>query len=227
MAYNYLQFKGRINAGIKGKIGMLVNARETINAAIREVVSDCDLRTTRRRVLLSPVLSDDTFDYVAVADLKDYGIINLIPDSNSVRSDLRLVPSEEIRRRREVGTMAIEDNDLGRTILIASNNSNAGGIGYDVQYYSKFPWYIEDPNDPDEIIRKENSEEGEYFLVLDSTEFDMAVQKGIELAGGEVDEFDASDRAAKKYEQMKKRYYMNNPSEAMSIISTYADFIKM
>jgi hypothetical protein len=227
MAYSYLQLKSRINGGIKGKIGILVDERETINAAVREVLSGCDLRSSRRRTLLTPILSEDTLDYVAVADLKDYGIINLIPDSSTVRADYRLVPSEEIRRRKEVGTMAIEDNDLGRTILIASGGSNANGIGYRVQYYSKYAWYITDPNDLDEIIRQENSKSNDDKLILDTTEFDMVVQKGIELAGPEVDEFDASDRAAEKYRVMRDEYYKNNPSEALSIISTYADFLSM
>jgi len=88
-------------------------------------------------------------------------------------------------------------------------------------YYSKFPWqtsagsYIE------------NSTVDSDLLNVDLTEFNLMVDKGVELAGPEVDEFDASDRAARRYAINKKKYEMANPSEALLIIETYADFIKM
>jgi len=40
--YTYANFKTRVNAGIKNKIGILVSDRDTLNQAARTVISDID-----------------------------------------------------------------------------------------------------------------------------------------------------------------------------------------
>lgn len=387
MAYTYSQLRGRINGGIKGKVGILVGDRELINSVARQVTADVDLRSMRRRTPMSPNLFSKVFEYLAPTDIKDYGIINITPQTQAKAPDYRLVPSEEFRRRQDSTTMAIEDFDLGRKILVnaAVNDSmltispldsttsgggtwagfgdgtnlradtdqyvsEGGSLRWDIsaaagttagivntavnsynmtdylqgngaafvwvyitsitnltnfiirlgdsasvyyqkttttqsdgtafvagwnllrfdltslttsgtpsittsryvaiymtktaakvsetdyrfdsivlrrgvvnrlQYYSKYPWVSAAGT------RLENSTANDDVLTADTTEFELYVMKGIELAGQEVDEFDASDRAAKKYEIAKKSYCFNNPSEAQTMISIYADFIKM
>ena len=43
--YTRAQYKSRINAGIHGKIGMLVSDEDTMNEAARQVVADAHLRS--------------------------------------------------------------------------------------------------------------------------------------------------------------------------------------
>jgi len=387
--YTYSNLKTRINAQIKGKIGVLISDRDLINQASREVVSDIDLRSTRRKSQLSPPLFMDIFEYVCPTDLKDYKIINVEPQTDRKRVAYTLVPFEEFGRRRDANTIAISDANFIRTVLVNADFAvsdkvatistmdsltagggtwalfgdgtnltadadnyvrGSGSINWDISaaagttagiqnsglstfdltdylggngsafvwtyitsttgltnfiirlgsssgayyqkttttqadgtafvvgwnllrfdltslttvgsptntagvfvaiymtktagkvsetdyrfdnlllkkgeihnlfYYSKFPWqtsagsYIE------------NSTVDSDLLNVDSTEFNLMVDKGVELAGPEVDEFDASDRAARRYAINKRKYEMANPSEALLIIETYADFIKM
>jgi len=387
--YTYSNLKTRINAQIKGKIGVLISDRDLINQAAREVVSDIDLRSTRRKSQLSPPLFTDIFEYVCPTDLKDYKIINVEPQTDRKRAQYVLTTYEEFGRRRDANTIAISDANFIRTVLVNADFAvsdkvmtistmdsltagggtwalfgdgtnltadadnyvrGSGSINWDISaaagttagiqnsglstfdltdylggngsafvwtyitsttgltnfiirlgsssgayyqkttttqadgtafvagwnllrfdltslttvgsptntagvfvaiymtktagkvsetdyrfdnlllkkgeihnlfYYSKFPWqtsagsYIE------------NSTVDSDLLNVDLTEFNLMVDKGVELAGPEVDEFDASDRAARRYAINKKKYEMANPSEALLIIETYADFIKM
>jgi len=96
--YTYSNLKTRINAQIKGKIGVLISDRDLINQAAREVVSDIDLRSTRRKSQLSPPLFTDIFEYVCPTDLKDYKIINVEPQTDRKRAQYVLTTYEEFGR---------------------------------------------------------------------------------------------------------------------------------
>lgn len=386
--YTRTYLKARLNARIKGKIGVLADANETCNEAVRFVVGDIDIRSMRRQTPLSPPLFKNIFEYVCPNDLKDYKIIDIDPQTDRRQNAYELVPFEEFGRRRDLNTVAISDNDFIRKILVNahwvngidttistldtvtagggtwvafgdgtnltadSDNyvrengsinwdiSGAGGttagiqntglanfdltsflggngsvfvwhyitsvtnitnlilrIGssssnyyqktvtsradgtafangwnlirfdltslttvgspvnascnfvaiymtktsgkinetdyrfdslilkkgeiHNVVYYSKFGWQSSSG------AYKENSTTDTDLLNVDTTEFGLMLEKAVEIAGEEVDEIDASNRAAKRYGEMKKSYTMSNPSEAKLMISTYADFIKM
>jgi len=92
---------------------------------------------------------------------------------------------------------------------------------HNVVYYTKYPWQSSSGT------YKETSTADSDLLNVDTTEFDLVLEKAVEIAGEEVDELDASNRAAKKYAEKKKAYMMANPSEAKFMISTYAEFIEM
>lgn len=385
--YTYTFFKSRINAKIKGKIGILVNPRDTLNEIARQVYADVDLVSARRRTALTPNLFTRIFEYASPTDLKGYGIINVEPQTDRARLAYTLVPSEEFYRRRDPDTIAISDadfikkilinstqptNDLG--IMIASFDATTSGgssawtavgggtniradsddyvrenaslrfdlsasavatagiensslysfdatnyfggngaafvwayitsttgltnyilrLGSDssnyyqktattasdgtafktgwnlirfdlttlttvgtpvvtafdyasiymtkltskvsetdyrfdslilkkgekdnVLYYSKYPWQTSGGT----YIA--NSTADSDYLNVDEDEFNLMVEKGIEIAGYEVDEDTSADKSAKKYKDMVKEYVRNHPSEAMNMISTVADF---
>lgn len=117
--YDFAQLKARINAGIKGKIGILVDSRATINEVAREVLSDFDLRSTRRSTPLTPNLFDWIFEYFCPTDLKDYKIISVDPQTDRKRKFLTLVPTEQFHRRQDIDTVAVSDEDFVRKLLIA------------------------------------------------------------------------------------------------------------
>jgi hypothetical protein len=116
MVYTRSAFKQKINAGIKGKIGMLIDADELMNQAVREVISDTDLRSTRRKAAISPKLFSDFYDYAAPSDLKAYGIIDIPAQVKRGDETWDLVPSEEFDRNKELGTIAVDSFD-GRNVF--------------------------------------------------------------------------------------------------------------
>lgn len=384
--YTRSDYKTRINAGIKGKVGVLISANDLMNQAARMVAAEIDMRSMRRKTELTPSLFTNIFEYTCPTDLKDYKIIDIDPQTDRKQTEYTLVPFEEFGRRQGKNTIAISDEDFVRKLLVSGtpvNDKNitistmdsltAGGgtwalfgdgtnlaadtdnyvrdngaISWDIsaaggttagiqnsglnsfdltdylggngsifvwvyitsttnltnfilrvgssssdyysktvttqadgtalangwnllrfaltslsetgsvtdtacdfvalymtktagkvsetdyrfdnlllkkgeihnlRYYSKYPWQSSGGT------YKENSTLDSDLLNADTTEFDLLVAKGIELAGEEVDETDASERAARRYTQMKQSYQMSNPSEAKNMVQLYTGFI--
>jgi len=121
MQYTFSQLQSDVNGKVKGKIGILVNARSTINQGVRQVIADLDLLTTRRRARLTPNLFSGIFEYAAPTDLKGYGIITIQNQTFSKSIDWGLVPYEQFLRRQDPNTIAISDYDGVRKILLKSS----------------------------------------------------------------------------------------------------------
>jgi hypothetical protein len=140
--YTRADLKARINAGIKGKLGVLVDADQTINDAVRAVNSETDLRSTRRMVTIEPGVFDDVFAYPAPVDIKGQRIVSLHnqADNNSVYYGFNLVPYEQFNQKigyynrydnggnaevrfssqRELYTVAFDERSMVRRLLIAA-----------------------------------------------------------------------------------------------------------
>ncbi len=116
--YTYSQFKSRVNAGIKGKIGVLVDARETLNQAVREVVGDIDLRSTRRKSALVPNLFSRIFQYAAPSDMKSNAICGIADQTDRLQTDYDLTTPGDFMRRQDKNSIAIDDADFIKQILI-------------------------------------------------------------------------------------------------------------
>lgn len=120
--YTRAQLKSRINAGIKGKIGVLIDSNETINDTVREVISDIKLRSQKRRASLAPNLFSSIYQYGAPTDLEDQSIIDLSPQiDRAVWSDWRLTTPEEFDRRKtaEDRLISVDDHDEIKKILVS------------------------------------------------------------------------------------------------------------
>lgn len=113
--YTKNDLKTRINAGIKGKIGVLVNADDTINQAVREVVTEADLRSTRRMVTLQPGVFDGLYTYPAPVDLKAQKILSLRDQAerDAVYYGFNLIPYEQFNARYGYYTRNIGDTSAG------------------------------------------------------------------------------------------------------------------
>lgn len=118
--YTQTQLKSDVNAKIKGKIGVLVDFQSTLNQGVRQVLSDLDLVSTRRRTQLTPNLFNGIYEYAAPTDLKGYGVITVENQKFSKRTDWSLVPYEQFLRRQDANTIAISDYDFVKKILINS-----------------------------------------------------------------------------------------------------------
>ncbi len=116
--YTYSQLKSRINAGIKGKIGILIDARETINQVVREVTSAIDLVSARRSTAMIPNLFTGPNEYAAPADIKNGGIIGINTQTNVKQTKYDLVTPQEFNQRQDRNTIAFDDADFIKKILV-------------------------------------------------------------------------------------------------------------
>lgn len=109
-SYTYAQLLSDVNGKIKGKSGVLVSPQSTINQGVRQVLSELDLVTTRRRTLMVPNLFSGLFGaYAAPTDLKGYGVISIQNQKWTKTPFWSLVPYEQFLRRQDENTIAISD----------------------------------------------------------------------------------------------------------------------
>jgi hypothetical protein len=138
--YTRGDLKNRLNAGIKGKIGIMVDVDETINLAVRSVLSEVDLQSTRRMVDMVPGIFSKEYEYASPTDLKGFKVINVEELADEYRqTPYGLVTPTEFRHYRKIGTIAVDEYDDLRKILISRevdgaqqvvstlDSTNAGG----------------------------------------------------------------------------------------------------
>jgi len=118
------QLKSDCNAKIKGKVGILIDFQSTLNQGVRQVLSELDLVSNRRRSQLTPNLFSGLFEYAAPTDLKGYGIITVQDQTFSHARDWSLVPFEQFMRRQDGNTIAISDYDGVRKVLLNTYNQS-------------------------------------------------------------------------------------------------------
>ncbi len=122
--YTRANLKTRINAGIQGKIGMLISEEDMMNEAVRNIVARVDLKSTRRRATLTPNLFNGRHIYSAPSDLKGFSIIDIPTQAREQRSDgeWALVPSEFYEREslKKDSMVAIDDYNGQRVLKMNS-----------------------------------------------------------------------------------------------------------
>ena len=126
--YTRSQLMARINAGIHGKQGMLIDADEVCNEAVRQVTSDIDLRSARRRGTLSPNLYNGIFDYVCPTDLDASKIIDIPAQAKRQDGEFFLVPTNEFEQKKRPGMIAIKNIDNGTRALQISSQVDSKSI---------------------------------------------------------------------------------------------------
>lgn len=124
MSFIYTQsdYKERVNGGVQGKIDILIDSQNTLNAAARELWGKVDIRSAARRANLSPNLFNGIFPYLCPADLKAYGIIDLPAQAKRTDGEWFLVEPEEFDRYdgTRPGMIAIDDYNGVRVLKLAS-----------------------------------------------------------------------------------------------------------
>jgi hypothetical protein len=118
--YTRADLKSRMNAKIKGKIGMLTNSDDTCNEAVRIVSSEIDLRSMESSIDLAPNLFSDVKSYAAPVDLKAQTIIDVRPQLNRGRfSEVILTTAEEFDTYKSDFRVAIENDSLIKRVLVS------------------------------------------------------------------------------------------------------------
>jgi len=105
-----------------GHFSLLRNPRDTINRAVRFVIDDIDLRSTRRKSPISPNLFNNIYDYSCPSDMKGYGLIDVVPQVNRSRdSEIVLTTAEEFDRTKSFikNMAAFYDFDLVRRLRLS------------------------------------------------------------------------------------------------------------
>lgn len=123
MAFQYTRSEllSDINAGIRGKIGMISSQEDFVNRVVREVNNDIAIRSTRRRAELSPELFSEIYQYACPTDLRDGRIIDIPAQAKRSDGSFGLVPTEQFSVSPQKGDIAIDDYNGVRTLLINSN----------------------------------------------------------------------------------------------------------
>ena len=115
-ALNYL------DSMLHEKSQQLASRQRTLNRAVLAVISDIDLRGTKRRAALSPNIFDNIYDYGAPSDLKDRAIIDIRAQiRRSVSAKWRLMDEETFDRFKETEDhiITVADDELVRTLRIS------------------------------------------------------------------------------------------------------------
>lgn len=118
--YTRAYLLSRINAGIQGKIGMIISKEDLANEVVREVNNRLDLVPTRRKASLVPGLFDNDYDYQCPVDLNTYSIIDIPQQAKRSDGEFFFIPSQQFNVRKPLGAIAIDDFNGTRVLKIAS-----------------------------------------------------------------------------------------------------------
>lgn len=145
MSYTHANVSTEVTAQVSGEF-TAGNLLTIVNQAVRQVLSDADLRSTIRKVALSPNLFDDIFEYTAPTDLKEDCIIDIQPQTSRARTlAWEFVTPEEFDRLKldisyysdaddnietysysDRNLVSISNDDQVRTLLLATKAEDSG-----------------------------------------------------------------------------------------------------
>jgi len=121
-SYLYTALRDSIlDSTINPSAAYIVAVRDHINRAARIVYGELDLRGSKRRSTITPFVFDDFYDYTCPVDLKDYAIIDIIPQGErKLNSRPKLVTPEYFDRKKGSHNLlvAVQDDDLARKLRI-------------------------------------------------------------------------------------------------------------
>lgn len=121
--YTRAQLKSRINGGIQGRMGILVDMDQTCNDAVREVLNQIDISSTLRSYTLAPKLFNGIYDYAAPSDLKSNNVTDIPPQVKRADGQWYLVSPEEFDRTKSYKKAQIAlDQYNGISILKIATN---------------------------------------------------------------------------------------------------------
>ena len=127
--YTRTNLQDRLNSMIGGKNGQLLSLENLFNSAVRYVLTDMDLRGTKRNAVLAPNLFNDIYDYTLPTDTKK--IIDILPQTErGEMTEWDLVSEEEFDRKKNRldNLVAISDDDMVRRLKISRRVSDRAVI---------------------------------------------------------------------------------------------------
>ena len=124
-SYTRAQLQSQIVDDIRyDNIGSVITVQNILNRAARRVISDMDLRSTKRIAQLTPKLFDNEYEYTCPTDLKGIAICDIFPQSNRrLGSRVSYVTPERFDRRKSEDNLivSVSDDDFVRKLKININ----------------------------------------------------------------------------------------------------------
>ena len=130
MIYTYLDVLKAVEDITHKTATNLAQKRALVNRSAREVWSEADIRTSKRRKTLAPALYRESFEYAKEVDMKALGIIDIMPlvnRSQGWRGEWNLVTPEEFDRNKRVyrNLVAVHDaSGVGKLLVSAVVDDN-------------------------------------------------------------------------------------------------------
>lgn len=123
--YDYSEYLNEVvDSARRSNITNVITARNPLNRAARRVISDIDLRSTKRNSALASNLFDDIYSYAAPSDLKGDAIIDLIPQVNrDIDFRLELVSEQEFDMKKTIrdNIVAIATDELVKRLKFSGD----------------------------------------------------------------------------------------------------------
>lgn len=116
-----------VDADLRGKSAQSDDRQMQANRAVRFILNDVNLRSTKRKETLSPNLFADVYDYTAPSTLKARAIIDLRRQVNRPNTDQwSLVDEEEFDRKKGRGQriFTITEDDSNKLLRIDGGDSD-------------------------------------------------------------------------------------------------------
>jgi hypothetical protein len=122
MAFQYTQEQllSDINAGIRGKIGMLTSQTDFVNRVAREVRNDVAIRSAQRSAQLTPDLFEGIYKYTCPSDLHGNRLIDVPAQAKRYDGSFVIVPIEQFNANPRPGDISITNFNGVRQILMNS-----------------------------------------------------------------------------------------------------------
>lgn len=119
--YSQSELYEMIEGNVHQKFTQVNDRQVTVNRAVRFVLGDIDLRSTKRNSQLSPNLFRDVFDYTAPTDLKQNKIVDIRKQTNRPFTDgWNMVDETDFNRFKNISSynIALAEDDLVRILKI-------------------------------------------------------------------------------------------------------------
>lgn len=124
-SFSYSELLGEVvDSARRANITNVITARTYLNRAARKVVSDVDLRSTKRNSPLATDLFDDVYSYPAPSDLKSDALIDFIPQINRARDfRLELLSEQEFDMKKlyKKNVIAVATDEVSKRILFSGD----------------------------------------------------------------------------------------------------------
>lgn len=119
--------QSQLEADIGGGASGMSDIQNLVNRAVREVIGEIDLRSTKRMSYLAPYVNQDQYDYKAPSDIKENAIIDLRRmDTRQVGDKFQLCTTEYFDRHKTQfqNLICIEDQNFLKKLRVSADLQN-------------------------------------------------------------------------------------------------------
>lgn len=199
MIYTQTNFKDNVfDSTLDADISSALNTQNLMNRAVRFVIGDLDLRSTKRKTQVSPGLFEDVYTYTWPTDAKALGFIDLEPQVNRPKDlEWELTTPEEFDRRKVYDRsqsrelVAIRESDGTKKLLASLEVDDDSLVVSTLDDLTAGGGDWEAFGDATSVVADSDN----YVAGAGSIKFDISSAGGTTagIVNDELDEFDFSD----------------------------------